>query len=182
MPRAGAVPSATVYLPRDKHPGARGRTIRQAVVLLLLLCGCSQPSAGAQGKGPKGPQGASQVVLQPAAGGPPVTVTVELARTPEEQARGLMFRRELAEGRGMLFLFPRAEIRRFWMKNCLIPLDMLFLDEKRQVVGVEENTVPHDEAGRGPDEPAQYVLEVPGGYARRHGVGLGARAAFVNVD
>ena len=122
------------------------------------------------------------MVLQPAAGGPPVTVAVELARTSDEQARGLMFRRELPDGRGMLFLFERAEIRRFWMKNTLIPLDMIFLDEKRQIVGVEENTVPHDEASRGPDEPAQYVLEVPGGYARRHGLGPGARASFVNVE
>jgi uncharacterized protein len=166
------------------RPGPRGRTISQVLPLLVLLAlapGCSRPSAGAKDKGAQGAVPTAQVVLQPAAGGPAVTVAVELARTPDEQARGLMFRRELPEGRGMLFLFEREEIRRFWMKNTLIPLDMIFLDGKRQIVGVEENTVPHDEESRGPDDPAQYVLEVPAGYTRRHGLGPGARASFVNV-
>ena len=84
-------------------------------------------------------------------------------------------------GTGMLFLFDRAEPRRFWMRNTYIPLDMIFLDSQRVVVGIEENTVPLDETGRGPDQPAQYVGEVTGGYARSHGIGLGARAQFQNV-
>lgn len=107
---------------------------------------------------------------------------VELARTPEEHERGLMYRRDLGADGGMLFLFDRPEVRRFWMKNTFIPLDMLFLDAGRRVVGIEEQTVPHDQTGRGPDQPAQYVLEVPGGYARRHGISLGSRAEFVNVE
>ncbi|MCS6913308.1 MAG: DUF192 domain-containing protein [Myxococcales bacterium] len=150
---------------------------------LLALLACSQSSAGPPGKegGRPASQPRPQVVVYPATGARPVTVEVEVARTPEEHARGLMFRRELPEGRGMLFLFPRAEVRRFWMKNTLIPLDILFLDEKLRVVSIEENTAPHDETGRGPDEPVQYVLEVPAGYARRHGIGPGARAALVNL-
>lgn len=172
-----------MYPPRLTRSARRGRTISPAALPLLLLLACSRPSAcgSGQGDGAKAVGPAAQVVLQPATGGRPVTVAVELARTPEELARGLMFRRELPEGQGMLFIFPNCELRRFWMKNTLIPLDMIFLDEKRVVVGIEENTVPHDETSRGPDEPAQFVLEVPGGYSHRYGLGPGARATFVNV-
>ena len=92
-----------------------------------------------------------------------------------------MFRRELPDGTGMLFLFEREEPRTFWMRNTLIPLDMIFLDGKLRVVGVEEQTIPHDETPRGPATPAQYVLEVPGGYARRHGIAAGAKATFLGV-
>lgn len=81
----------------------------------------------------------------------------------------------------MLFLFDREEPRRFWMRNCYISLDMLFFDRQLRLVGVEENTIPHDETARGPDTPAQYVLEVPGGYSRRHGIGPGSRATFVGL-
>jgi len=93
-----------------------------------------------------------------------------------------MFRRSLDTDAGMLFLFDRLEIRRFWMRNCYIPLDMIFLDDQKNVVGIEENTIPGDETGRGPDRPAQYVVELPGGYARSHGLGLGTRAEFRNTN
>lgn len=126
--------------------------------------------------------GGPQVIFYPSAGGPPVRVRVELARTPAEQERGLMFRRSLDADAGMLFLFDRLEIRRFWMRNCYIPLDMIFLDEQKVVVGIEENTLPLDESSRGPDRPAQYVIEVEGGYARRHGFGPGTRVEFRNVN
>lgn len=109
-------------------------------------------------------------------------VRVELARTEPEQERGLMFRRALDENAGMLFLFDRPVIRRFWMRNCYIALDMLFIDEHKRVVGIEENTIPGDETGRGPDLPAQYVVEVRGGYARSHGIGLGSRVEFHHVN
>lgn len=82
----------------------------------------------------------------------------------------------------MLFLFDRSEIRRFWMRNCYISLDMIFLDESKTVVGIEENTIPGDETGRGPDRPAQYVIEVAGGLSRSHGIGVGSRVEFRNVN
>jgi hypothetical protein len=135
----------------------------------------SPPGSQTSGKAP-------QVVFFPSSGGAPVPVRVELARTQEEQMRGLMFRRSLDVDAGMLFLFDRPDIRRFWMRNCYIPLDMIFLDDHKVVVGIEENTIPGDETGRGPDQPAQYVVEVQGGYARAHGIGLGSRAEFRNVN
>lgn len=121
------------------------------------------------------------VVFQPSSGAAAWRVHVEVARTSEELSRGLMFRRELAADDGMLFIFPASDIRRFWMRNTYIPLDMVFLDAQRNVVGIEENTVPLDETSRGPDAPAQFVVEVRGGAAKLHGLGVGARAEFQGV-
>jgi len=156
------------------------------MVGLLAVAGCQHPPASS-GQGQSSTTGSptaeltSAVLFQPASGAPPVRVRVELARTPEEQMRGLMFRRSLGPDAGMLFLFERAEPRRFWMRNTYIPLDMIFLDAERVVVSIEENTVPLDETGRGPDQPAQFVVEVAGGYARSHGISVGSRAQFFNV-
>jgi hypothetical protein len=95
---------------------------------------------------------------------------VEVADTPEKHARGLMFRRCLRDDFGMLFVFPDEEIRSFWMKNTLVPLDMIFLNSGGQVVGMHES-VPPCEADPCPGYesalPARYVLEVTGGTAKK---------------
>lgn len=150
-----------------------------AGLALLGVTGCTRPThtpdaAPARGEPP-------EVVFYPASGSP-TRVRVELARTQQEQMRGLMYRRELGADDGMLFIFDQPEIRRFWMRNTYVPLDMIFLDGKRTVVGIEENTVPLDETSRGPDREAQYVVEVRAGYARLHGIAAGARAEFRHVD
>jgi hypothetical protein len=106
---------------------------------------------------------------------------VEVARTPDELARGLMHRTSLAEGAGMLFVFPETAEHTFWMRNTLIPLDMIFIDEDRLVVGVVENAEPLTLEPRSAG-PSRYVLEVIGGWAARHGVAAGDRVAFENVD
>ena len=67
---------------------------------------------------------------------------VELASTPEQQAKGLMFRRELPEGQGMLFDFHREQPTSFWMKNTYIPLDMIFIRGDGRILRIAENTVP----------------------------------------
>ncbi len=109
-------------------------------------------------------------------------VDAELAHSPEEHARGLMFRRELAPDHGMLFVFDETREQRFWMHNTLLRLDMIFLGEDRSVVGVVANAEPQTDTGREVGRPARYVLEVSGGEAATHGVGPGVRAQFVGVD
>jgi uncharacterized membrane protein (UPF0127 family) len=116
------------------------------------------------------------VVLQTA--GRTVRVRVEIVRTPEQRARGLMFRQKLAELHGMLFLFDRQEVQSFWMENTYIPLDMIFIDEKMRVVGVVENAEPLTTVSRKVNAPSRYVLEVNGGFCRRHGIGKGTSVAF----
>ncbi|MBI5071015.1 MAG: DUF192 domain-containing protein [Deltaproteobacteria bacterium] len=108
-------------------------------------------------------------------------VTVELARTADEQARGLMFRERLAPGTGMLFLFPVAEERSFWMQNTLIPLDMIFIDDAGRVVGVVERAEPLTTALRGVGKPSRYVLEVAGGMVAERGVRAGDRVRFEGI-
>ncbi len=168
--------------------GATLGRVTLGAALLATLLGCSKPQptsnpggvgsgslAGSVAQGPT-------VVFVPALTGSSWAVSVEVAKTDLERARGLMGRRSLAANTGMLFLFEAPEIRRFWMRNTYIPLDMLFLNERKVVVGLEENTIPLDETSRGPDEPAQYVVEVAGGEARRHGVAVGAQAEFLRIE
>jgi uncharacterized membrane protein (UPF0127 family) len=154
-------------------------------LVLVGSAGCTKPPAGSQSTAAatgNAAAKAAQVAFTPPGGAPPWLVQVELARTQDELMRGLMFRRELGESSGMLFIFPEEEIRRFWMRNTYIPLDMVFLDARRVVVGIVENAVPLDETSRGPDAPARYVVEVRGGAARQHGLTVGARAEFRNLE
>lgn len=109
-------------------------------------------------------------------------VKVEIARTDPERQRGLMYRQKLEPGRGMIFLFPRPEPLKFWMKNTYIPLDMIFIANDKRVVYVEENAEPLTTQSRGPDEDSQFVLEVPGGWARAHGVERGVAVKFVDIE
>lgn len=103
------------------------------------------------------------------------SLTVEFARTPDEHTRGLMYRHELAENAGMLFLFTEAGQKTFWNKNTLIPLDVIWLYND-QVVGVGQ--LPAIDAGLttiiSPPN-TNRVLEVNRGWAERHGVQIGAR-------
>ena len=124
---------------------------------------------------------APRVVIETAAGAR-ATVTVELARTDAEREHGLMGRRALDEEAGMLFLFEASEVRAFWMKNTLIPLDMLFIDDGGRVAGIVREAEPLTLTPRTPGVPARYVLEVRGGWAARHGVAPGDRVRFEGVS
>jgi hypothetical protein len=106
--------------------------------------------------------------------GETLLVRVEIADTPELRGRGLMFRKELPEGTGMLFLFPAETYNAFWMKNTPIPLDMIFIKQGR-IVSIIESAKPYDEKILQPDSAYTMTLEVPGGYTSGHGVLLGDR-------
>ncbi|MDB4970935.1 MAG: hypothetical protein JWN44_6624 [Myxococcales bacterium] len=125
--------------------------------------------------------GEPEVVLATRAG--ELHVKVEIARNDPERQRGLMFRQKLESGRGMIFLFEHPERLKFWMKNTYIPLDMIFIGADKRVVGIEENAEPLTLQSRGPDDAdSQFVLEVPGGWARTHGVERGVSVRFVDID
>ena len=99
--------------------------------------------------------------------------TVELAITPEEQARGLMFRESLPRGAGMLFLYDQPSRVSFWMRNTLISLDMIFVDATGTVTRVHHEAVPLDETPIPGGDGVLAVLEINGGLARRFGIGPG---------
>jgi uncharacterized membrane protein (UPF0127 family) len=102
--------------------------------------------------------------------------TTEFATDDASRERGLMMRKELAADHSMLFVFPDTEPRWFWMKNTLIPLDILYFGADRKLVSMQLN-VPPCKADPCPaypsDAPARYVLELPAGTARRIGVQTG---------
>jgi uncharacterized membrane protein (UPF0127 family) len=105
------------------------------------------------------------------------TFAVEMAVTPEDQANGLMFRRELPEGQGMLFDFQREQPATFWMKNTYISLDMIFIRADGRILRIAENTVPLSEALVPSGGPVRAVLEVVAGTAKKLGIAPGDRAA-----
>ena len=146
------------------------RVMRAAVAAVLILFVLP---AGCRDGGP-------MAVIRGSGGA--VEVSLEVAATPAERERGLMYRSSLAEGRGMLFVFDDDQDRTFWMKNTLIPLDMLFIARDGTVVGVHPDATPYSTANISVGRPSRYVLEVPGGYAARHGIAAGARVEFRGVD
>lgn len=88
---------------------------------------------------------------------------VEIARTPQERAQGLMQRTSLADNAGMLFLWPGAGLRQFWMKDTLISLDILFFDEEGVLVHYEDKTTPNSQLIISSLMPVSYVLEIKAG-------------------
>jgi hypothetical protein len=102
---------------------------------------------------------------------------VEMAVTPQETERGLMFRRELPEGHGMLFDFHRDGEVSFWMKNTYISLDMIFIRSDGRIMRIAENTTPLSERLVPSNSPVRGVLEVIAGTAKKYGIVAGDRVA-----
>lgn len=115
------------------------------------------------------------------AGQPPVAVRVEVQRNEAERERGLMFRRELDEMAGMIFVFPQPAHQTFWMRNTYLPLDMIFIGADRRVLGVVRNATPMTDDGREVEGDSLYVLEVRAGFADRHHIDAGTQVELVNV-
>ena len=149
---------------RDSLPRTADIARRGAASVLAALALVSTPACAAPG-GPR-------AVLE--SGGKTLVVQVELADTPEKRERGLMFRKELADGKGMLFLFDEEGEHSFWMKDTLIPLDLIFVDSAGRVTGIVSRARPLTLEPR-IGGPSLMVLEVPGGWASEHGVRAGDR-------
>ncbi|WP_254536746.1 DUF192 domain-containing protein [Halomarina litorea] len=115
------------------------------------------------------------------------TISLEVARTDAEHRRGLMGRESLAADHGMVFVFESAGDRVFWMKDTLIPLDMIFVSENGTVINVEHAHVQPNASNSEleryrSDAPAQYVVEVNRGFANETGIGPGTQVEFENLN
>ncbi len=99
--------------------------------------------------------------------------TVEIADTPDAIRQGMMFRESMAPDAGMLFDFGEVRPASMWMKNTLIPLDMLYMDDAGQVIAIARNAVPGSLRSLGPGVPVRAVLEIPGGRAKELGINPG---------
>ena len=125
------------------------------------------------------PQPTAKVYLGTANG--EVAVNVEVVATEAKIERGLMWRQNMPPDNGMLFLMGFEKDWAFWMRNTLIPLDMLFIKKDMTVGGIVENAEPKTETLRKAGVPSFYVLEVNGGWCKQHGVVAGAKVRYENV-
>lgn len=103
-------------------------------------------------------------------------VDIELALTPQEITLGLMHRAELCESCGMLFIFESPDTHFFWMKNTLIPLDIIWMDAGSKIIYIEKEVKPCNTSScptYGPNADSGYVLEVNGGYAEKYNIAVG---------
>ncbi len=99
-----------------------------------------------------------------------IPLSVEVAQTLEEKTKGLMFRESLDENTGMLFIFNKAGKASMWMKNTLIPLDMIFGDSEGHILAIYENAIPLSLSTIGPVRHTTYVLEITGGSVAKQGI------------
>jgi uncharacterized membrane protein (UPF0127 family) len=114
----------------------------------------------------------ARVTLPDAFGGKHV-VEVEVCADDVSRTRGMMWRRELAAGKGMIFVFATEQVHSFWMRNTLIPLDMIFITRDLKIAGIVSNAEPKTTTSRTVGKPSLYVLEVPGGWSEKVGLKVG---------
>jgi uncharacterized protein len=154
---------------------SRGSVMTVSRHLLALALLCATPvvaacSAGAASGAAQSPAGLDVITVTITSGTRNHEVQAEVARTAAEQARGLMNRSSLAEGAGMLFPFAEPKFASFWMRNTLIPLDIIFIRQDGTIDRIAENTVPHDETPVVSGGMVSAVLEIPGGTSARLGI------------
>ncbi|MBU6435159.1 MAG: DUF192 domain-containing protein [Nitrospirae bacterium] len=150
----------------------RQRPLALLFILLLSFPCCTQ--AGND----QAPPGLIPITLP---GG--TIIYAELADTPKERAEGLMYREHLGPDRGMLFTFSQAQAWVFWMKNTKIPLDIIWMDGKKQIIHMEQNvpicTKTDDSCPQyRPNDEAIYVLELAGGRAESLKLQRGSKLQF----
>lgn len=116
----------------------------------------------------------STLTVETASGGK-FRFDVELALTPAQQAQGLMFRQTMADDAGMLFIYDRVQPASFWMKNTLIPLDMLFIGADGRIVNIHDRAVPQSLDSVNSAGPVKAILELNGGMSARLGIRPGDR-------
>lgn len=105
-------------------------------------------------------------------------IDIELALDDTERTQGLMYRKSMDDGKGMLFIFDREEIQSFWMKNTVLPLDIMYVNTDFKIVKIFKNTVPFSETSLPSERPAKYVVEVAGGFADRYKIKEGDKIKF----
>jgi uncharacterized membrane protein (UPF0127 family) len=161
--------------------------MKKTVILIffaffIIVSGCEKVSLGPAEEGQKRgvetmeestPASVSVSTIAVHSDGKIINVNAEVAITAEERAKGLMGRESLPKNYGMWFVFPYDVKDPFWMKNTLIPLDMIFVGSDMKVVDVFENAVPESTKLIEPRSSYRYVLEVAAGFISENGVKIG---------
>lgn len=183
------LPTASTSVARPSLPPAGSTSVVSPPVASSPPVGrCVVPSPAK----PPPPAKAATHCPQDPLGGPPfakmgrvafpgasnASVEVELALSDDEVTRGLMYRTQMPEEHGMIFRLEDRKEQTFWMHNTCISLDMMFIDEDGTIVGILENVPTVNDDARTVGCPSRYVLEVNGGWSRRHGVSAGQKAVI----
>lgn len=161
----------------------------RSLFLIAALAACSTGAkhddtpavaSGARDSAPASQTTMPKVILATPSGD--ATVNVEVVATEAAIERGLMFREHLPPDQGMLFVMGEERAWSFWMRNTLIPLDMIFIKKDLTIAGIVENAEPRTETLRQVATPSMYVLEVVGGYCAAHKIVAGAKLRFEGVQ
>ena len=163
-----------------KRPGLPRAQGWRRVLTIIVAAGCLALSVLDLGHGPMRLPVDPSALMVLAEGGARA-FRVEIARTESERDRGLMFRADMPDDHGMLFVFSRAQTLRFWMKYTPIPLDIMFIGEAGRVNAIRYGS-PGSETVVTSDGPARYVLEVKAGTAAREGIGVGDRIEHPAIE
>lgn len=105
-------------------------------------------------------------------------IDIEIADNGPERQQGLMYRKSMDEARGMLFIFPDEAQQGFWMKNTILPLDIMFIGKDKKIVKIHKNTTPFSEKDLPSEKPAMYVVEVNAGFVDKYGLKEGDKIEF----
>lgn len=143
--------------------------MKHALLPLVVLCMLSVQACAA---------GQKETLYIQKGNGKDIALDVEIADEPEEWGQGLMNRKHLDQDSGMLFVFPELRRPSFWMKNTLIPLDMIFIGPDNRIAQIHANALPHDLTHITPEKKAIAVLEINGGMAEKLGLRVGNRLSM----
>ena len=152
--------------------------LRLVLLPLLAAVAACQPSASQGVALERSAAGLEQVPLTIESRGKRHAFVVEVARTPEEQTMGLMHRQSLAPDRGMIFPYDPPRPASFWMKNTLIPLDLIFVRADGTIGSIAANAVPFSLDPIPSGEPVAAVLEIAGGRSAELGIGPGDKVSW----
>jgi uncharacterized protein len=108
-------------------------------------------------------------------------IDIQIANTEFDRQLGLMYRKQMDENRGMLFIFPVEEKQSFWMHETFIPLDMIFVNALNKIVTIHRNTQTLSDQSYPSTAPAKYVIEVNGGYCLKHNIMEGDKINFIEL-
>ncbi len=148
-------------------------------VLALLGCGARAQTTDPTGPQPKLPTTPLTIIADD---GKSHAFTVELPVTAQQQAAGMMFRTNIPADTGMLFMFPQAEVQQFWMKNCPVPEDMLFIGADGLIKSIAEMTVPYSTKPVSSGVPVVAVLELQGGITAALDINVGDKVIAKPLD
>lgn len=108
-------------------------------------------------------------------------IDIEIADDDSRRTTGLMYRNELNENQGMFFIFNNEGYQSFWMKNTVLPLDIIFVNSENKIVTIHKNTIPFDESSYPSSKPAIYVVEVKAGFTDKYNIEVGDKISWRRI-